>query len=409
MKQQYIQVFKNKNFMKLFIADIISRFGDSLDAIVMTIIVYSITQSASWSALIFAVNKLPTIFIQPLAGAYIEKKNKKLIMVISDLIRAGLVGIIATQLMFATLTRWDLLIITFLISIVESFRQPTSMPVMAQILQSEEMEVGLSLSQSSSKVVEFIGFGVSGVFIATLGNHIVVYIDMMTFLLSALIILTMSIKPILKDVQEKTYFFTEFKAGIRIIFQYPKIKIFVFLAIFLNAIITPLSSLQAPLVEEVLHSTAIMLSVISTALTLGMIVGSVIYPMVKEKMNIKMIVILSAYSITVAYIGSCFSGIFIQNILLLYIMIATVFFVMGLGISMINMFAFVEMLKVIPQDYLARVSSLVTSLCVCMVPVVSFILSGLAYTLSTFSIFVIVGVINIVIFILFFQKKLNIL
>ena len=40
MKQQYIQVFKNKNFMKLFIADIISRFGDSLDAIVMTIIVY---------------------------------------------------------------------------------------------------------------------------------------------------------------------------------------------------------------------------------------------------------------------------------------------------------------------------------------------------------------------------------
>ena len=26
MKQQYIQVFKNKNFMKLFIADIISRF-----------------------------------------------------------------------------------------------------------------------------------------------------------------------------------------------------------------------------------------------------------------------------------------------------------------------------------------------------------------------------------------------
>lgn len=152
-----------------------------------------------------------------------------------------------------------------------------------------------------------------------------------------------------------------------------------------------------------------MLSVISTALTLGMIVGSVIYPMVKEKMNIKMIVILSAYSITVAYIGSCFSGIFIQNIFLLYIMIATVFFVMGLGISMINMFAFVEMLKVIPQDYLARVSSLVTSLCVCMVPVVSFILSGLAYTLSTFSIFVIVGVINIVIFILFFQKKLNIL
>lgn len=408
MKVQYIQIFKNKNFMKLFIADVISRFGDSLDAIVMSVIVYSITQSASWSALIFAVNRLPTIFIQPLAGAYIEKKNKKLIMVVSDLIRAGLVGIIATKLMLATLTRWDLLVITFLISTVESFRQPTSMPVMAQILQPEEIEIGLSLSQSSSKVIEFIGFGLSGILIATLGNHIVVYIDVISFLLSALIIFTMTIKPIIKDDQE-THFFAEFKAGIHIISQYPTIKVLVFLAIFLNAVITPLNCLEAPLVEEVLHSTAMMLSVISTALTLGMIIGSVIYPMVKEKMNIKMIVILSAYSITMAYIGSCFSGVFIQNTLFLYIVIAIIFFVMGLGISMINMFAYVEMLKLVPQDYLARVSSLVTSLCVCMVPIVSFLLSGIAYTLSTFSIFIIVGICNIIIFILFFQKKLNIL
>lgn len=406
MKKQYIQIFKNKNFIKLFVADMISRFGDSLDAIVMTIIVYSLTQSASWSALIFAVNRLPTIFIQPLAGAYIEKKNKKVIMVISDFMRAGFVGIIATKLMFSTLTKWDLLIITFLISTVESFRQPTSMPVMAQILQSEEMEVGLSLSQSSSKVIEFIGFGLSGILITALGNHIIVYIDMITFLLSAFIISTMTIKPIVKDIQE-THFFTEFKTGIRIISQYSTIKVLVFLAIFLNAIITPLNSLQAPLVEEVLHSTTLMLSVISTALTLGMIMGSVIYPIIKEKMNIKMIIVLSAYTITVAYIGSCFFGLFIQNSILLYIIIAIVFFIMGLGISMMNMFSYVKMLKVVPKDYLARVSSLVTSLCVCMVPVVSFILSGLAHTLSTSSIFIMIGVINIVIFILFFQKKLN--
>ena len=69
MKAKYSELFKNKNFMRLFIADMINRFGDSIDSIALTWVVYFITGSASWSALIFGLNRIPSILIQPLAGA----------------------------------------------------------------------------------------------------------------------------------------------------------------------------------------------------------------------------------------------------------------------------------------------------------------------------------------------------
>lgn len=406
MKNKYLNILKNKNYFSLFIADIVSRFGDSIDSIVMTMIVYAITQSASWSALIFAVNRLPTIFVQPFAGTYVEKRNKKIIMIICDILRAILVGIIATKLMFETLTRWDLLIITLLISFVEAFRQPASMSVLPLILDQEQLEVGISLSQSVTQISELIGLGLAGVLIALLGNHAVIYIDMFTFLLSALAISTMTIQKIV-NVSKENHFIQEFKDGIAIVSKQPTIRVLLLLAIFLNGIITPFNSLQAPLVKEVLHSSSIMLSIISTSLTLGMIIGALTYPIIKEKINIKTIIILAAYSLSISYIGSCLSGALIQNEIILDLIIALLFFATGIGIAMLNMFARVELMKIVPNDYLSRVMALVTSLCVCMMPVVSFLLSGLTYYFDTFTIFIVVGIINAIIFTLGFKSKLN--
>lgn len=408
MKEKYIKLLRNSNYLKLFIADSISRFGDSIDSIVMTMLVYTLTQSASWSAFIFAMNRIPTIFIQPLAGTYIEKKNKKKIMVMSDVLRAGLVGVIATELIFGILNQWHLLIITFLISTVEAFRQPASMSIIPQILDQEELDVGLSLSSGSSKVLELAGYGLAGVLITCFGSHIVIYIDMITFICSSLLIALMSVPQITVDNEKKADFFQEFKDGFSIIVKYPQLKTLVFLAIYLNVIFTPFNALQAPFVEEVLHSSSAMLSIISMSLTLGMIIGSFVYPILKEKINIKTMIILDAQFISITYIGVCLAGYYIQNQLILDLCVTGMFFLTGFGVACLNMFANTELLKITPENYLSRVSALMTSSCVCMVPITSFMLSLLTSYWTTAFIFVFVGMLNMIIFTLCFQNRLSI-
>ena len=67
-----LQVLKNTNFRKLFLANVINRFGDSVDSIAFTWLTYTMTKSASLSAIVFAANILPTVIVQAGAGCAVD-------------------------------------------------------------------------------------------------------------------------------------------------------------------------------------------------------------------------------------------------------------------------------------------------------------------------------------------------
>ena len=80
----YRDIFRQKEYMKLLVAGLINVFGDSIDAIAFTWLVYQLTGNAAWSALVFGINSLPTILVTPFAGVWVEGRNKKHIMIGTD-------------------------------------------------------------------------------------------------------------------------------------------------------------------------------------------------------------------------------------------------------------------------------------------------------------------------------------
>ena len=68
----YRPLFSHRNFMKTIVGYNISRFGDSIDAIVFSWLLYEVTGSAAMIALILAVNYLPTVLLQPSASGCIK-------------------------------------------------------------------------------------------------------------------------------------------------------------------------------------------------------------------------------------------------------------------------------------------------------------------------------------------------
>lgn len=116
-----------KQYMKIIISNVVNRFGDSIDQIAFVWIVYEITHSAVWSTIIFGMNILPTICIQPFAGAFVERLKKRNIMVLCDMMR----GLFALSIVFLyvghLLTPWVLLGVTFFNSTVEALRVPAGL------------------------------------------------------------------------------------------------------------------------------------------------------------------------------------------------------------------------------------------------------------------------------------------
>ena len=66
---EYKKLLNETEYIKLLIANIINRFGDSIDTIAYMWLVYALTGKASLTALIYAVNKIPTVLLQPITGA----------------------------------------------------------------------------------------------------------------------------------------------------------------------------------------------------------------------------------------------------------------------------------------------------------------------------------------------------
>ena len=301
----YKDIFKQKEYMKMMVAALINRFGDSIDAIASTWIVYELTGSAVWSAVIFGVNKVPSVFVTPLAGAWVEGRNKKVIMIITDLIRAFCVAFVASGYLLGFLQPWMLLVTTCIISTVEAFRGPAGSALTPRVLQAEYYEYGMSLMSTFSSVTELAGTMAAGGIIAVIGAAGAIYLDMATFLLSALIICFVNTREERSRSQifDGKAYITNLKEGFSYVRKSHEVCYLMVVVLFMNGILVPLNSLEAPMVDEILHGGAEMLSLLSAALTVGMLFGSVTYPVVKKHMSGKKIMVIACVVVAVFYIG----------------------------------------------------------------------------------------------------------
>ncbi|MFV0343812.1 MAG: MFS transporter [Anaerocolumna sp.] len=403
----YRQIFRQKEYMKTVIAAVINRFGDSIDSIAFTWLVYQITQSAAWSAIIFGVNRIPTILLQPFAGAAIEGKNKKRIMILTDLIRGFCVGFVATGFLCGFLNQWILLFASVLISCAEAFRGPASQSLLPKLLDKKYYALGLSLNSSACNVMELIGLGMAGAIISIFSVSTAIYIDMITFFLSALIILTVRVHEN-KIEQEKvniTGYIDTLRGGFNYLKNNAILKYFILLAVFLNAILVPFNSLQAPLITEVLKVNEIMLSILGISITLGMIIGAAIYPHFSNRLSKRFIASLGSYSIGIFYLVLVLTGRFITSEILIYSIIAISALLQGVGVATLTTFFNVEFMKNVKEDYIARVSAIFSACAVSAIPITSFVISFLAKFTPTVVIFLIAAIADISISILLCSKK----
>jgi len=405
----YKEVFQQKEYMKLVFANVINRFGDSIDSIAFTWLVYAITNSASWSAIIFGINKVPTIFLQPFAGALVENMNKKRIMIITDMIRGICVSIVAVMYILHVLNPWILLGMTVIISSAEAFRNPAGTAILPKILEKQCYDFGMSLNSTLGSVVELVGLASAGAIIAMFGTQTAIFIDGITFFGSALVIIVINTKEE-KNQHHKINvgdYLETLKGGFIYIKKNKVILNFVLFAMVANGILVPLNSLQVPLVKNILKQGEYMLSVMSLSLAIGLGIGSLLYPYIARKLKARALVFLGGISLSIYYLLLVLCGDLNEYVILIYSICSISSILTGIGVSLLISVLNVQFMKKVEEEYLARAGAILSAGCVVAIPVVSLIVSFLTKLLSLADIFYVVGVMGSVFFIIAYIKKVN--
>ena len=186
------------------------------------------------------------------------------------------------------------------------------------------------------------------------------------------------------------------RAGIVYVRQSPVLIWIISASLFLNAMLVPFNSLQAPLASDVLHRGAEALSLLGITVTLGMLLGSAVYPMVQKRIRSRSILALAGMGIFIFYVGIVICQPMYTSLWGTYLTLSMLSMIFGCTISIAISMISVQFMKWTEESYLARVGGIFNALSVAAMPVTSFLISAVVAFVDIKILFLAVGVIDFI-------------
>lgn len=275
-------VFRNRNFTLLWSAQLISTVGSALTSLAASILVYRETGSALSVGLMLMATAAPSIVLGLIAGVFVDRLDRKRIMVAADLIRAALVFTI--PFLVSSNIAW-LYVIVLLTSSVGQFFEPAQSSVLPEVATDQELAAANSLMAISSFGATAVGFAASGL-LAQFSIEWAFYLDALTFLISAGFIFATQVPPV--RVEGETHVATLFRnmqGGLQYLFRSPILRSSFILIPLIGISFGLTNALLLPFATEALGATEFEYGIQEGLTSLGFVAGSLLMARLADRLQ----------------------------------------------------------------------------------------------------------------------------
>lgn len=257
----------------------VSILASNMTGFALSIWVFQKTSSATALGGMTAAFIIPYLILIPLAGVFVDRYNRKLMMMVSDL--AAALGTLAIFILFTTehLQIWHFYIINGIIGLGSAFQWPaysaaiTSMVPKQQYSRANGM---LSVVQAGPGIIAPL---MAGSLLPAIGLVGILLIDLITFLLAIGALLLVEVPPPTRTVEGlagKGSFWNEATFGFKYIFERPSLLGIVVILFFANFFLGFPNSVQTPLVLLRTGNSSVILGAVQTSGAIAWTFGSLI-------------------------------------------------------------------------------------------------------------------------------------
>jgi MFS family permease len=180
-------------FLSFWIGQVISLLGTSMSLFALTIWAYELTGSATALALVGFFFVTPLLVISPVAGALVDRSNRKFMMIISDL-ASGLATIVILLLYLSgKLDIWHLYVAGAFSGTFQAFQWPAFSAAITTMLPKEQYGRAnglMSLAETGSGIFAPL---LAGALLGYIGLTGVLLIDIATFVFAITALLIVSV------------------------------------------------------------------------------------------------------------------------------------------------------------------------------------------------------------------------
>ncbi|MDQ0177248.1 MFS transporter [Bacillus chungangensis] len=380
------KLLRNGHFTKLFLGRIVSNIGDSMYAIAAMWLVYELTQSAFYTGLAGFLTRIPQVF-QFLAGPLIDRWPLRKTLVATQLCQLLLVLIIPLTYYTGHLSVMVVLIIMPLISCIQQFSYPAQTVALPRVLKKEELLKGNSLFSFANQGIDMTFNGIAGILISFVGAVTIYLYDSIVFAIALFLFWSLPAfktetyakvkkKKLGKTIRE---YGKELKEGFHYVFH-SIIRKFFIATIGANFILG-IAFAVMPVYAD-FRGGAATYGFLMVAFSCGFLIGSLLSS-VAGRFPLGMMMIVTYVCSAAAWSGSAFLPWNIPSIILYGIAL------IPLGASQVLLAATGQ--RIIPNQLLARVFSVISSISAAAMPVGSLVGGALGSVLGGQIVFAIGG------------------
>ncbi|MDL2211996.1 MFS transporter, partial [Erysipelotrichaceae bacterium OttesenSCG-928-M19] len=350
-------------FIKIYTGQAISIVTSGIVQFVLILYITKTTGSAFYLAMASMAGFLPQGILSIFVGAFIDRNNRKRIIVYADLFIA-----LATLLLviFISLNLLSInLILIFLVvrSIGSAFHAPAlqaTIPLIVPVENLLKYNGYIMAIQSLSLVISPI---IGALLFELLSLNIILSLDIIGACFASLMVIVVKIPEVVKNDSIPNNYWFDLKKGFEIINTNKKIKLLFIYIFFFTLLFMPINALFPLMVTSYFNLGSIYLGIVETAFALGMLISSIMIGKLVFFNNLDRNIVLACLLMSFSLI---LSGILSLSMYLIFILLCII---MGLCGPLFNSSFSTIIAQNVAEEYLGRIYSSVFTITLLATPI----------------------------------------
>lgn len=287
--------FINRNFALLWSGQSISNVGDFVFETTLVLwIATIIARGQSWAPLAvsgaLAATAIPIFLIGPLAGVFVDRWDKRHLMLAMDASRAILVALLLPVALGTLPAAWQLgaiYAVVFLASICAQFFNPARFVFIGDVVEERYRARASGLGQTTQSLASIIGPPLAAPLLFVVGVQWALIVNALSFVVSLLAILAVHIPRSAGSVQAAPHgtFFQELGAGLRFFLGNQVLLTFLVTILLVSLGNGALNALGVFFVTENLHAPATLYGFMDAAVGAGAVVGAILASLFAQRLG----------------------------------------------------------------------------------------------------------------------------
>lgn len=209
-----LSLVKNRNFLLLWGSSTISSFGMQMYSIAIPLLIYDLSRSALAMSMMRAIEFFPNIFLGMLAGALVDRLNRKTMMLWTSFIQVLSMCGIVTLLLTNHIELWHLYILGFILSSAGYTFGNANHSVLPQIVSKDQLTSANAKLSFIDTLIRMIGPGIAGVLIAVFSYTSTLTIYLVCLLIMFVFMQFLNVPPTAKREDPSHSIWKDMKEGI---------------------------------------------------------------------------------------------------------------------------------------------------------------------------------------------------